>query len=313
MAGLNRNFVGMLALVMGILLFSIQDVVIKFLSGDYAVTQAIMIRSIVALPILTCMVLFESGLGSLRSRNFWLLALRGLIMLSAYTTYYMAFPALPLAEAIALFFIAPILVTVMARPFLGETVSIRSWFSVFLGFAGVLIILQPGSALFDPAALLSLISATAYATSMILARRLGVTDSAAVMAFFQNGIYIAGSATIAGAFALAGIREAGHPSLDFLVRPWAMPGTIDLLLLAACGVVAAIASFLLTHAYRLAEANLVTVLEYTGMIWSPLWGFIVFAEVPKWTTIAGMVLIVAAGLYSAHVAASTGPRRVKQA
>ena len=300
----NRNLAGMVSLILGVMIFSIQDAIIKFISGDYAVTQAIGLRCLVALPILAAMVHYEAGLRGLWSKNSWALAVRGLIMLVAYTTYYMAFPALPLAEAIALFFTAPIIVTVLAGPILGERVSVHSWLAVAIGFIGVLTILRPGSALFEPAALLSLVSAATYALSMIIARKLGVSEPATVMAFYQNGVYLLGAVLIAAVFAAVGIEELGHPSLDFLVRPWSMPNLTDFALMSICGVIAAVATFLLTHAYRLAEANLVTIFEYTGMIWAPLWGFLIFAEVPRWTTVAGTVLIIAAGLYAVRSASS---------
>ncbi len=112
----NRNLAGVVSLALGVMIFSTQDAIIKSVSGDYAVTQAIVIRSLVALPILALLVQYETGWRQLRSRNFWALIVRGLIMLTAYTAYYMAFPALPLAEAIALFFISPIIVTILAVP-----------------------------------------------------------------------------------------------------------------------------------------------------------------------------------------------------
>ena len=176
-----------------------------------------------------------------------------------------------------------------------------------IGFAGVLFIVQPGGALFEPAALLGLVSAAAYALAMIFARKLGVSAPATVMAFNQNGAYLLGAIVIAGVCAALGLTKLGHPSLDFLVRPWVTPTARDFLLMGACGVIAAIAMSLLTQAYRLAEANLVTVFEYTGMIWAPLWGFLFFAEIPRWTTIVGMLLIVGAGLYSLMGAAAGKP------
>jgi drug/metabolite transporter (DMT)-like permease len=122
------------------------------------------------------------------------------------------------------------------------------------------------------------------------------------MAFYQNGVYLLGAVLIAALFGAMGLERLGHPSLDFLVRPWTWPALNDLLLMGACGVIAAIAMSLLTHAYRLAEANLVTVFEYTGMIWGPLWGFLFFAEIPRWTTFAGMALIATAGIYAVRSA-----------
>lgn len=303
----NRNLAGMISLVMGVMIFSTQDAIIKSLSGGYAVTEAIFVRCMVALPILTIMVHYETGLRNLRTRNFWPLIVRGLIMLVAYTAYYMAIAALPLAEAVALFFTAPILVTVMSGPILGERVSLQSWFAVLMGFTGVVVILQPGLAVFEPASLLSLLSAATYAYAMVLARRLGTSDPATVMSFYQNGVYLIGACVIAAGFSAMGLTHLPHPSLDFLVRSWSIPTLVDLGLMAACGVIAAVAMSLLTHAYRSAEANLVTVFEYTGMIWAPLWGFLFFMEVPSLTTFIGMGLIVGAGLYSARAAASAPP------
>lgn len=294
----NRNLAGVVSLCLGVMIFSLQDAILKGVSGDHAVTLAIFIRCLVSIPILLVMMQVGPGLHRLASRNLGILLSRGLILLAAYTTYYMALPALPLAEAIALFFVAPILVTIMAGPLLGEKVPARSWFAVFAGFIGVLIILQPGSALFEPAALLSLISAATYGFSMILARKFGAEEPASVMAFYQNIVFLAGAALIALIFSGLGVTSAGHPSLDFLVRPWAMPDVRDILLMGACGVIAAVATWLLTQAYQMAQANLVTVFEYTGMIWGPLWGFLFFAETPKLSTAIGTVIIIAAGIYA---------------
>ena len=294
----TQNLTGIISLILGVMIFSVQDAILKAVSGDHAVTLAIMLRSLVGLPILLVMVAYANGLGALRSRNWKLLIARGIIMLTAYTTYYMAFPALPLAEAVALFFTSPIFVTILASLILREKVTPQAWAAVITGFIGVLIILRPGTALFEPAALLSLFSAAAYALSMILARKYGADEPTTVMAFYVNAVYLVGAAMIAGVFGALGITAFGHPSLDFLVRPWAMPGTTDLLLMGLCGVIAAVAMTLLTHAYRLANANLVTVFEYTGMLWVALWGFLLFAEVPKLTTVIGTAIIIAAGIFA---------------
>ena len=292
----NSNLLGIACLCLGVFIFSTQDAIIKAVSADYAVTQAIVTRSVVAFPILLMFVHWEGGIRQILSRRFWALTFRGLILLVAYTSYYLAFPALPLAEAIVLFFTAPFLVTFLASPILGERVQLKAVIALFVGFAGVLVILKPGFGFFEPAALLSLLSATTYALAMLFARKLGVSEPASVMAFYQNGVYLLGAAIMAMSFHLAGLATAEHPSVAFLVRPWAWPDTLSLVMMAACGVIAAVAMSLLTQAYRMADASLVTVFEYTGMIWGPLWGFLFFAEVPPVTTLLGMLLIMAAGL-----------------
>ena len=292
----NRNLIGIASLSSGVFIFSTQDAIIKAVSSDYAVTQAIVTRSLVAFPILLLFIHWEGGLRKIFSPRFWALSFRGLILLVSYTCYYLAFPALPLAEAIVLFFTAPFLVTFLAGPILGERIELKAIIALVVGFAGVLVILKPGFGFFEPAALLSLLSAITYALAMLFARKLGVYEPASVMAFYQNGIYLVGAALMALVFHLAGWKTAEHPSLAFLVRPWAWPDAKSLIMMAACGVIAAVAMSLLTHAYRMADASLVTVFEYTGMIWGPLWGFLFFAEVPPITTFLGMLLIMAAGL-----------------
>lgn len=294
----NQSLTGIISLVVGVFIFSIQDAILKAMSGDHAVTLAIVLRSIVGLPILLAMVAYANGLGVLRTRNWKLLIARGLILITSYTSYYMAFPALPLAEAVALFFTSPIFVTLLASVMLREKVTPQAWAAVIAGFIGVIIILRPGTGLFEPAALLSLFSAASYAFSMVLARKYGADEPTTVMAFYVNAVYLVVAAMIAVLFGALGITAFGHPSLDFLVRPWAMPDAMDLFLMGVCGVIAAVAMSLLTHAYRLANANLVTVFEYSGMLWVPLWGFLLFSEVPRMTTVIGTVIIIAAGFFA---------------
>jgi drug/metabolite transporter (DMT)-like permease len=181
---------------------------------------------------------------------------------------------------------------------LGEAIGWRRITAVAVGFVGVLIMLRPGAGLFEPAALLSLFSALAYALAMLLARKMGTETTASVMASYQNGVYLVGALAIAGFFQLTGIHHAGHKSVDFLIRAWVWPTLTDFLLIGSCGVIAAIAMTLLTQAYRIAKASVVTSFEYTGMLWAPLWGFLFFGEIPHLTTIAGAVLIIAAGLFA---------------
>ncbi|UVK40294.1 DMT family transporter [Mesorhizobium sp. AR10] len=294
----NRILLGIFCLCVGVAVFSLQDALIKDISGAYPVTEAIAIRAIVAMPILLAVVHLDTGVGAIFAESIGFLTVRALIMFGAYGTYYLALPALPLADAVALFFTTPLFILLLAGPYLGERVSWKSLVSVAAGMIGVVIMLRPGASVFEWAGLLSLFSAALYALSQLMARKVSVTVTAPVMTFYQNGVYLAGALLIAGLFMALGIEHAAHPSLEFLVRPWTWPTTIDFLKMAACGVIASAGMLLLSQAYRLAPANSVATFEYTGIIWSPLWGLLFFAEVPQSTTVIGAALIVGAGLFA---------------
>jgi drug/metabolite transporter (DMT)-like permease len=295
---------GILCLCLGVFVFSLQDAVIKLVSGAYPLTQVVTIRSVVAIPILLTLVQIEVGWRAIFSPDFWPLTARAAILFVSYTSYYMAFPALPLAQAVALYFTVPLFVTALAGPLIGERAGWKIWLAVAVGFVGVVIMLQPGSGLFEPAALLSLLAAAMYATSMLMARKLGSAQAASVMTFYQNWVYLAGAVLIAVVLHVLGIDHADHPSLSFLVRSWVWPTWTDGLLIASCGVIAATGMMLLTTAYRIARASLVTSFEYSGILWAPMWGYLFFGEIPRLSTLAGAVLIVGAGMMALRAARS---------
>ena len=292
---MRRNLAGILSLLAGVFLISVQDMIIKSISGTYAVSLAILLRSVVAFFVLLIIVHYESGLSRINTPRAWQLVARGGVLLTAYAAYYVSIAALPLAEAIALFFMAPVFVTLLSGPLLGEKVPAAAWVAVMLGFSGVMFILKPGTSFFEPAALLSLFSALAYAYGMILARRYGKDTPAAVMAFYQNCTYIVVSAAFAAVVMGLGVAPQGHASLQFLFRAWTMPPLHDALILGGSGVVAALAVVLLTNAYKRGQASLIAPFEYTGMLWATFWGFAVFREQPDPWTMLGMALIACAG------------------
>ncbi len=295
---------GIFYLCMGVLVFSLQDAIIKQVSGGYALTEVVFIRSCVAAPILLTLVWRESGWRALFASHLDTLVLRATVMFGAYAAYYMAFPALPLADAVALYFTVPLFVTALAGPMLGERNGWPVWAAVLLGFVGVMVMLQPGTGLFNPAALLSLLAAAFYGLAMLMARKHGSSLSAAVMGFYQNAVFLVGAGLVALLLHLMGIEHAVHPSIAFVVRPWSVPTLVDGLMIGLCGVVASIGIMLLTSAYRVARASTVTPFEYTGILWAPLWGFLFFGEVPRATTVAGAAVIVVAGLIALRVAKS---------
>ncbi|HYB09756.1 MAG TPA: DMT family transporter [Alphaproteobacteria bacterium] len=297
----NRHILGMLSVAAGVSVFSLHDAIMKFLSSTYAVHEIVFVRSVAALPFVLVATLLE-GNGRVALHRPGLHIVRGLVMYASFTAYYLALARLPLAENTTLFFSAPLFVTVFAIPFLGEQVDRRTWFAIGVGFLGVLIVLRPGAALVDPAALLSVFSAGAYAVSALFVRRLGVTDGAGSMALSATAVYIVASGITA--LALAGIEPPAdaHVSVRFLLRPWAWPDRVDFALFVACGLLAASGFFLIAHGYRLAHANRVAPFEYAALPWSVTWGYVFFGNLPDAATIIGALVILSGGLYMLHFA-----------
>ncbi|HNB26718.1 MAG TPA: DMT family transporter [Alphaproteobacteria bacterium] len=296
-AGSHHPVLAALTLCLGVFVFALQDWIIKKISGGFPVHQAIIIRCIVALPILLILVRIQGQLGDLISPKLRWLVLRGVILVVSYTTYYLAFPAMPLANVIALWFTTPLFVTALAGPLLGETVGAKRWAAAIIGFVGVLIMVRPFTDGFDAAGLLPIVSALSYGTAQLMARRMGVTETAAVMSFYQNLVFLLVATAMALLFGDGRFAGSADPSLEFLFRAWAVPEGWDLLLLGLCGVIASAGMVLLTQAYRMAEANFVTSFEYTAIIWATLGGWWFWNEIPDKLTLVGALLIVGAGLY----------------
>src|SRR6266851_5723244 len=289
---MNRQILGMLSVAAGVSVFSVQDVIVKFLSATYPVHQIVVVRSVVALPILLAVTLIEDG-GKFRMHRLGLHALRGLVLYASYTAYYLALASLTLANTVALTFTVPFFV-----PILGERVAARSWVAIGVGFLAVLLIVRPDAGLVEPASLLPIASALAYAVSALLARRLGTTEGGGAMAFSATVIYgVAGAVT---ALTLAGIESEAnaHASIRFLFNPWVWPGALDLSLLALCGLIAAFGFFFLGQGYRLAKANIAAPFEYVALPWSVLWGYLFFGSIPDATMIVGASAIAGAGFYT---------------
>lgn len=280
----------------GVLVFSLQDVIIKLLSGGYPVHEVVVIRGLTALPILLFLVHRQAGLAAIVSGPVRALIWRGLFLVVSYSAYYLAFPVMKLADIVALYFTVPIFVTALAGPFLGEKIGWRRWAATLVGFSGVVVMLRPGGSVFNLVALMPVIAAMAYGSAQLMARGLAARTPALVMSFYQNLIFLAAAGTMALFFGRGVAHEAGGVA-DFLLRAWVSPSWRDLLLLAACGPISAIGMTLLSQAYRMAEANFVASFEYSGLIWATLWGFFVFGEVPDATMILGAALIIGAGLY----------------
>lgn len=295
---LSSTTTGILCLVAGIAVFSVQDLILKLLSGDYPLHQAMMLRSVAAVPCLLLIVRwFDGSFAGLLSRTWPAMLGRGLLNFTAYTAYYLALAALPMATTVALYFTAPLLITVMSVVVLHEKVSARRWLAVLAGFGGVLLMVRPGGALFDWAALLPIFCGFAYAASMILARTMGTRDGAAAMAFWGNIAFLICAAALSLTFGWGGAGADLHPSLAFLTRGWVSPDLPDLAMMASCGVIAAIGLTLLTQAYRIAQSSVVAPFEFTFAFWGILWGWMFWGDLPDGLGWLGIAVIVAAGVY----------------
>ncbi len=288
---------GILALVAGIAVFSVQDLILKQLSGDYPLHQAMVLRSLVALPFHLAIVWwFDGRLSTILTPGWPKMLARGLLGFLAYTAYYLGLATLPMAETVALYFTAPLFITLAAALFLGERVSLTSALAVAAGFAGVLLIVKPGSEGFDAAALLPILGAFGYALYMVAARPLGRMESGAAMAFWGNFCFLLCALTLSAVYGTGFHADASHPSLAFLTRGWVMPGPTDLGLMAICGVIAAVGLTLLTQAYRVAPSSTVAPFEYSFMFWAVLWGWLAWGEFPDAIGWMGIAVIIGAGL-----------------
>ncbi|HHB81761.1 MAG TPA: EamA family transporter, partial [Aliiroseovarius sp.] len=188
----RTNMIGIASALGASLFFTINDTVIKFLSGEYALHQVVLIRSSVAMVILLAVyVPLSGGYKQLRTRRLRLHLLRGAFVVFANLTFFLGLAALPIAETTAIFFVAPLVLTVFSVLFLGEYVGPHRWAAVGLGLVGVLVIVRPGSDSFQLAALLPLAAAFGYAGLHVLTRRIGTTDSATAMVFYIQAVFIA--------------------------------------------------------------------------------------------------------------------------
>jgi drug/metabolite transporter (DMT)-like permease len=302
----STSLVGVLFMCVGVFAFTFQDLIIKGISGTYPAHEIVFIRSFLALPFTLLIAHFEHGLPRLATARIGAHMLRGAAFFLAYTTYYLGIAALPLAMAVAISFAAPLFITALAGPLLAEKVGKIRWFAVLLGFLGVLIVMRDGLGMLEWAVVLPAFSALCYALGQLHGRHIGATESASTMSVYVNVMFFVLSGLAGLIIGSGDFAQWSHPSLAFLLRAWTLPTLTDFLLMLACGVVATIGIYCLGQGYRLAEANLAATFEYTALPWAILWGFLFFSQLPGFSTVAGVALVVVAGVV---IAIRERPRR----
>ncbi len=308
----NSSIKGICFLVFGISIFTIQDVIIKQLSGAYPATEIVFIRCIIALIPAYLLIQYEGGSRLFKTDRPFLLILRGLLGFTSYTTYYLALAALSLADVVTLFYSSPLFVTALSVVFLKESVGIRRWFAVLVGFAGVLVVANPGGGSFDPAMLFAVGAAISYAFMVLLTRGLARHAAGSTMTFYSMLAFI-GASGIFGLLLGDGSLAAAypHPSTQFLLRAWVIPSGADMAWLAVIGMIAGIGFYCLTQAYRIGSASVVAPFEYSSLPWAILWGWLFWSDLPSAATYMGILLIVGSGLYIIHRESVKGHRLVR--
>src|SRR2546429_3931993 len=207
--------------------------------------------------------------------------MRGLALLSSSLFFISGLRFLPIAEASATGFVAPLFVTALSIVFLGERVGVRRWLATAVGLIGVLIILRPGSGAFHPAAVFPLVSALAWACTLIMTRMMSGRDRAITTMTYSS---------IAGVCVLSAL-------VPFV---WVTPSWHDILFGIFIGIASTAGQWIVVLAFRYADASVLAPFSYTQLLWVSILGFVIFGEVPDVWTVTGAAFIVASGLYTAH-------------
>ncbi len=282
MMAAGRAGLGVALVVAATGLFALADSIGKHLAAGHAVALIILVRSLVA------MALLGAVLGPSQGRRLWALRRKGLVVLrslclaAASVMMIEALKRMPLGETVAIIYLQPFLVMLLARPVLGERVSAAGWVGTCLAFAGVLMIVRPGSGLEAAGVTLAVGTAIVSAGFQLLTRVLSATETSGAMTF--NTALVA--AVVAGALV------AADP-------PAALPGLPALGLMACIGVLATAGHFLYASAYREAEASVLAPVNYAHVVWATVLGALIFGHRPDGPTLAGMALIIAGGAIGA--------------
>ena len=278
--------------------FSLNDVGIKLLSGDYALHQIVLVRSTVGLLITLCLIMpLEGGLTLIKTRHIGTHIVRGLLIVLANMTFFVSLAVLSLPVASAIFFIAPLFITALSVIFLDEQVGARRWVAVVIGLVGVIVMLRPGSAAFTYAAFLPLAAALAYAGTQILTRKIGLADKASTMSFYIQLVFVIVCLLFGVLFSDGRYANPDNAPVDFLFRAWKIPSTGDFLIMFGLGITSGFGGYLVSQAYRLCAAAIVAPFEYMALILAIFWGVTLWGEWPDLVSWIGISLIFFSGLF----------------
>jgi drug/metabolite transporter (DMT)-like permease len=276
----DRPFHG-IALIIGSTIFlASSDAMAKYLSLSLPSVQIAWIRFLIFAMIFVPAMLTSTP-NVFRSTRPSLQVWRGVALLSSSLFFISGLRFLPIAEASATSFVAPIFVTALSIGFLGEKVGIRRWLATFVGLFGVMVIVRPGSSAFHPASLLPVISAFGWACTLIMTRMISGRDRAVTTMAYSAVVGLC-------------ILTAMVPFF------WTSPDWRDIALGICVGLASTTGQWIVVLAFRYADASVLAPFSYSQLLWATILGFVVFGEVPDLWTLAGAATIIASGLYTAY-------------
>jgi drug/metabolite transporter (DMT)-like permease len=283
MSGLgNRRSRAVLAMLLAVALFALMDAGLKGLAAYYPPFQVAALRGAASLPLVLGWALATAGPRPLLRVRWSLHLLRGALGVAMMAAFAYALRHMPLSTAYSIFFVAPLLITALSVPFLGEHVGPRRWVAIGIGLAGVIVVLRPtGEGVLSLAGIAVLVAALGYAISAITVRVLARTDSTQAMMVWLLALMALG----AGALAWPG---------------WVPLRASDAWLIAGVGVAGALGQYAITEAFRLGEASLIAPLEYTALLWGVILDATLWGVLPDRVTWLGAAIIVTSGLYLLH-------------
>jgi len=269
---------GILYMIASVFLFSFQNAIGKWLAQSYPIPMLVFFRSAVALLPSYLLVMRAGGVGVLRTNRFGAQFSRAMIWGGSNVASFFAFHLLPLADAIALTFAAPLFLTVLSRPILKERVSRERWIAVSVGFVGVLVMAGPSGAGSSAGMLFALLCAACNAFGTLAVRGLTRTESTASIVFYTALFMTLGSL----------------PVLPFY---WVTPGPVDFVLFCSIGLIGGISQYWTTQALYYAPAAAVSPFNYMALIWGSILGFLVWDETPTTAVVIGAAIVTLSGLY----------------
>jgi drug/metabolite transporter (DMT)-like permease len=272
---------GILLMCAGVSLFPFMNAGVKLLDANYPVAQIVWARFTGHLIVMLAVFMPRHGWALLWPKRLTVQLARSALMLVSNMVFVMAIARVPLATASAIGFTSPLIVTALSVPLLHESVGWRRWSAVMVGFAGALMVIRPGNGLADPAVLLLLLSALAYALYLIATRWVGRYDDAATGIIF---------AALVGSLAMSFV-------LPFVFVP---PHTLtDGVLFACLGLFGGVGHYLIIRAFQLGPAAVMAPLGYVELVGTATLGYLIFANFPDFWTWVGAAVIIASGLYIA--------------